>query len=153
VTRAIYVTPDASEADGQALRQALLKPARPDDTARLASKPIKFEELPPIGSPGKVTALIPTGLLDIEEVTFANGVKAMLWPVKEEPGRVMVKVRFGGGYRSFGPGDAPYITLGEMALVGSGLATLGQDELDRVATGRKLGFNFEVGDAAFEFSA
>src|SRR5690606_37746859 len=73
-------------------------------------------------------------------------------PTEAEPGRVAVKVRFGGGYRSFSAADAPYITLGEMALVGSGMATLGQEELDRIATGRKLGFDFEIDDAAFEFS-
>ncbi|MFD1959013.1 hypothetical protein ACFSHP_07875 [Novosphingobium panipatense] len=94
-----------------------------------------------------------TGLLEIEQLTFANGVKAMLWPVAEEPGRVMVKARFGGGYRSIDPKDAAYITLGNYALVGSGLATLGQDDLDRISTGRKMGFNFEVQDASFEFSA
>jgi len=92
-------------------------------------------------------------LLGIQQLTFENGVKALLWPVTEEPGRVVVKLRFGGGYRSFDPADAAYIELGEMALVGAGVATLGQEELDRVATGRKLGFEFAVKDAAFEFSA
>ena len=153
VTRALFVTPKAGEAQETALRQALLAPVAPDQRVRLAAKPIRFEDLPAIGAPGKVASVEPTGVLEIEQVTFANGVKAMLWPVKEEPGRVSVKVRFGGGYRSFKPGDAPYITLGEMALVSSGLATLGQDELDRIATGRKMGFQFSIEDAAFEFSA
>jgi zinc protease len=94
-----------------------------------------------------------TGVLDIQQLTFANGVKVLLWPVKEEPGRVSVKLRFGGGYRSFEPADAPYIELGEMALVGSGVATLGLEELDRIATGRKMGFNFQIKEGAFEFSA
>jgi zinc protease len=31
-----------------------------------------------------------------------------------------------------------------MALVSSGLGTLGQNELDRLASGRKLGFDFRV---------
>lgn len=153
VTRAIMVTPKAGEADEAALRLALTEPVTPDASARLSSKPIEFAQLPPIGEPGRVDSIQPTGLLGIQELTFANGVKALLWPVKEEPGRVSVKVRFGGGYRELKPADAPYIELGQMALVGSGVATLGQEELDRVATGRKMGFDFDIDDAAFEFSA
>ncbi len=153
VTRALYMTPDASEASDQALRLALLENVRPDDSARFASETIEFDTLPEIGKPGRVEGVRHTGILDIEELSFSNGVKAVLWPVQEEPGRVMVKARFGGGYRSFTAQDAPYIALGEMALVGSGVATLGQEELDRVATGRKLGFDFKVKDAAFEFFA
>ncbi|MDG2002882.1 MAG: insulinase family protein [Novosphingobium sp.] len=153
VTRAMFVTPKAGEADDARLRQALIDPVQPDGSARLTSKPIEFAELPPVGEPGRVDSLQQTGLLGIQQLAFANGVKVLLWPVAGEPGRVSVKARFGGGYRAFDPADAAYIELGEMALVGSGVASLGQEELDRVATGRKLGFDFEVKDAAFEFSA
>lgn len=153
VTRAVFVTPKAGEGDSKALRQALLAPVTGDASVRLASKPIRFDEMPPIGEPGRVTALAPTGLLGIEQLEFANGVKVMIWPTQDEPGRVAVKVRFGGGYRSFTSGDAPYIALGQMALVGSGEGTLGQEELDRISTGRKMGFDFSIEDAAFEFSA
>ncbi|MCK9541546.1 MAG: insulinase family protein [Novosphingobium sp.] len=154
VTRAMMITPRAGEANDTSLRQALLDPVTPDGSVRLAAaKPICFDDMPAIGQQGAIAALTPTGLLGIEEATFANGVKALLWPSKDEPGRVTVKVRFGAGYRAFKPADAPYITLGEMALVGAGVGSLGQEELDRIATGRKMGFNFSVDDASFEFSA
>jgi zinc protease len=154
VTRSLMLTPKAGEGDSKALRQALLDPVKPDASIRMAaSTPIRFDDLPPVGKPGPEPVVSDTGLLGIEELAFDNGVKALIWPTKDEPGRVAVKVRFGGGYRSFGPNDAPYITLGEMALVGSGVASLGQEELDRIATGRKMGFDFEIDDAAFEFSA
>jgi zinc protease len=154
VTRAMLMTPKTGEASEAALRQALLDPVKADGSVRLAAgKLIRFDDMPAIGKPGKVTALEPTGLLGIEEVTFENGVKALIWPTTDEPGRVAVKVRFGGGYRTFTAADAPYIALGEMALVGSGVGTLGQEELDRIATGRKMGFDFSVEDASFEFSA
>lgn len=153
VSRALLISPKQGGGDAAALRQALLAPVKADGSARLASAPIRFDDLRPIGKPGKITSVAPTGLLAIEQVEFANGVKAMIWPVKDEPGRVAVKVRFGAGYRSFGPADAPYIALGQMALVGSGAGTLGQDEIDRIATGRKLGFEFTIDEAAFEFSA
>jgi len=154
VTRGLLLTPKAGEGDKGELRQALLAPAKPDASVRLAAgKPIRFDDMPAIGQPGTITALAPTGLLDIQQVEFANGVKAMIWPTQDEPGRVTVKVRFGGGYRSFAPGDAPYIALGEMALVTSGVGNLGQEELDRISTGRKMGFDFSIQDANFEFSA
>ncbi|SFG18411.1 zinc protease [Novosphingobium sp. CF614] len=155
VTRALFTVQKPGQVSDKALHEALLEPVKPDQSIRLAAEaaPVSFEKLPAIGAPEKPVAELPTGLLDIEQLAFANGVKVLLWPVTEEPGRVMVKVRFGGGYRSINPKDAPYITLGQYALVGSGLATLGQEELDRIATGRKMGFDFDVQDASFELSA
>jgi zinc protease len=154
VTRGLFVAQKRDGATDGALRQALAAPVQPDRAVRVADgPPVSFDKLPSLGQPGAVAQSQGTGLLGIQQLGFANGVKALLWPVKEEPGRVTVKVRFGGGYRELAPQDAPYVTLGQMALVGSGLATLGQDDLDRISTGRKMGFNFEVKDAAFEFNA
>jgi len=154
VTRALLVVPKAGEGDGKALRQALLDQAVPDGSVRLAaSKPVRFDDLPAISNVVQEPKISYTGVLGVEQLQFANGVKALIWPVVDEPGRVTVKVRFGGGYRSFKPDDAPYITLGDLALVGSGVASLGQEELDRIATGRKMGFEFQIQDSNFEFSA
>jgi zinc protease len=156
VERAVYLTPKAGEADDSGVRQALLERALPDPKARLSSKPISFAELPPIGTPGKFGAISKIGLFranDIEQVDFGNGVRVLFWPTEDEPGRATVKVRFGAGYRAFGPGDAAYIELGNMALVGSGVGTLGQEELDRISTGRKMGFDFGIEDGTFQFSA
>lgn len=153
VTRAIYITPKAGETQAPQLAAALSAPVTPDAKARLGGKPISFADMPALGEPGQLTAQAQTGILGIEQLEFANGVKVLLWPTTDEPGRVSVKVRFGGGYRAFGPGDAPYIALGDMALVGSGQGTLGQEELDRISTGRKMGYDFEIQDAAFQFSA
>ena len=154
VTRALFVTQKQGQATDAALRAALAEPVKADNQVRMAAgPPVSFDKLPVLGTPGQVTQVQSTGLLGIEQVAFANGVKALLWPVKEEPGRVTVKVRFGGGYREIDPKDAPYVSLGQMALVGSGVASLGQDDLDRISTGRKMGFDFNVDDAAFEFTA
>lgn len=155
VTRALFTVQKPGVVTDTALHQALLDPVKADASIRMAANeaPVSFEKLPAIGAPAKPAGDLPTGLLDIEQLTFPNGVKVLLWPVAEEPGRVMVKVRFGGGYRSVDPKDAPYISLGQYALIGSGLATLGQEDLDRIATGRKMGFDFEVQDASFQLSA
>jgi len=153
VIRAAYVTPAQGEASEDGLRAAMLSEAKADAGARLAAKTIRFADLPPIGPPGKVTASQPLGILGIQQVQFANGVKAILWANDAEPGRVALKVRFGSGYRGFGDDDAAYIELGRSALIGSGIGELGMEELDRISTGRKVGFDFGIGDGAFTFFA
>lgn len=153
VTRSVYVTPTAGEADPAALRLALGSEAAVDGSARLAAQTISFDELPPIGAPGAITKQGQVGVLEIEQVDFSNGVKALVWANDAEPGRVTVRVRFGAGYRAFDKGSAAYAALGEAALVGSGLGELGQNEIDRLATGRKLGFDFAIDEAVFTFTA
>jgi zinc protease len=150
VTRALYVTPKAGEASAGDIRLAMLAPVAPDASARLATKKIDFADLPPVGTPEQPVTMHPVGIRGIEQLDFANGVKAMIWRTAFEPGRVTVRVRFGAGYRAFAPGDAPYISLGQMALLPSGIGDLGANELDRLATGRKLGFDFTVQDGVFE---
>ncbi|EAQ30648.1 peptidase, M16 family protein [Erythrobacter sp. NAP1] len=153
VVRSVYVTPAIGEADESALQLALASEALVDSGARLAAESISFDELPPIGEPGAVTEIGPLGILEVEQVNFDNGVRALLWSNDAEPGRVTVKVRFGAGYRAFDQDSAVYAPIGQMALVGSGLGELGQNEIDRLATGRKLGFDFGIDDAVFTFTA
>ncbi|MEL6708779.1 MAG: insulinase family protein [Pseudomonadota bacterium] len=153
VVRSVYVTPEAGEADGDALRLALATEVDVDSSARLAAQTIDFDDLPPIGEPGQVVSREPLGILEVEQVNFANGVRALLWANDAEPGRVTVKVRFGAGYRAFDASTAVYAKMGEAALVGSGVGELGQNELDRISTGRKIGFNFGISDAVFTMTA
>ncbi|MEL6540898.1 MAG: insulinase family protein [Pseudomonadota bacterium] len=153
VVRSVYVTPEAGEADGDALRLALATEVDVDSSARLAAQTIDFGDLPPIGEPGQVVSREPLGILEVEQVNFANGVRALLWANDAEPGRVTVKVRFGAGYRAFDANTAVYAKMGEAALVGSGVGELGQNELDRISTGRKIGFNFGISDAVFTMTA
>ncbi|NTZ42742.1 insulinase family protein [Altererythrobacter sp. SALINAS58] len=153
VARAVYVTPAAGEAGEGALTAALAAPVEADGGARLAAQDISFADLPPIGEPGTIVANDKLGVLGIDQVTLGNGVEAILWANDAEPGRVAVSVRFGSGYRGFDAEDAPYAALGKYALVGSGVGDLGQEELDRISTGRRMGFNFGIDDAVFTFGA
>jgi zinc protease len=153
VIRSVYITPATGEAGSDQVAQALRAKVEPDASARLAATTVSFADQPAIGTPGNVAASGGLGLLGIEALAFENGVRVQLWPNDAEPGRVAVKVRFGSGYRGFTTASAPYATLGTMALIGSGLGELGQEELDRISTGRKLGFDFSIGEAAFAFDA
>ncbi|MEP0190598.1 MAG: insulinase family protein [Erythrobacter sp.] len=152
VVRSVYVTPD-DDATSEALKLALAKEAVIDTTARLAEGNISFDELPTLGTPGAVVSQGPINILDVERVDFANGVRALLWSNDAEPGRAIVRVRFGAGYRAFDVDNAVYAALGEFALVGSGFGELGQNEIDQLAVGRKLGFDFAIEDGVFTLTA
>jgi zinc protease len=153
VVRSVYVTPSIGEADKDSLKLALASEAKVDDTARLAAAEISFDELPPVGAPGTIISQGPLGILDVQKVEFANGAKALLWANDAEPGRVTVRVRFGSGYRAFDESNALYAQLGTAALMRSGIGELGLNELELLATGRKLGLDFGIDDAAFTFTA
>lgn len=154
VVRGIMSTPVVGEADAGALRAALSAPIATSANARATAAAVSFADLPAIGKPGTVLRSEKlSGLIPVEWVELSNGVRVLLWPNDAEPGRINLQVRFGSGYRGFGPQDGPYIQLGQMALVGSGVGPLGQDALDRVSTGRKMGFDFRIEDSAFQFYA
>ncbi|GAA4643382.1 insulinase family protein [Pontixanthobacter gangjinensis] len=153
VIRSTYVTPVAGEASEAAIQLALKTSVEPNTGARLASKPISFEELAPVGRPGELVSLGSLGLQGVTRVEFANGTTAILSPTQAEPGRVSVRLNFGAGYRAFGEEDGAYIALGEAALISSGQGTLGQEELDRISNGRVMGFDFGIDSSQFTFSA
>lgn len=78
VSRLHYVTPAIGETDEDDLRLALLAPVEADSSARLASVFAGFDELPPIGVPVQALSEEPLGINEISQVTFTNGVKALL---------------------------------------------------------------------------
>ncbi|MBB3861485.1 zinc protease [Novosphingobium hassiacum] len=153
VIRPMMITPKAGEATEAALRASLTEKVEAASGSRVAANSLKFADLPPVGTPGTVASARPIGLLGIEQIELSNGVKVLLWPNDAEPGRIIVKARFGGGYSAIRPQDAVYGPLGTVALMDSGIGTLGRDDLDRLATGRKLNLDFDIDDTAFRFSA
>jgi zinc protease len=153
VIRGLIMTPNASEATAATLRTALLAPVTGSGAGRLGGPAVDFAHLPPIGTPQQPLAGGPLGVFvqnDIEGLTFANGVRALLRKSDNEPGRVTVRVRFGAGMRAFTPQDAVYASLGQAALMFSGMGPLGQNELDRILSGRKIGLDFRVDDGVFQ---
>jgi zinc protease len=151
VIRAMMLTPEAGEADQGALQTAMITPVTALADARGSAEAIAFADLPPVGEPAAPVSRAPLGVFDVEQVTFANGVRALLWPTDNEPGRATVRVRFGQGLSAFAPEEGVYARLGASALVGSGMGELGQNELDRLSTGRKLGFDFHMEEGTFVF--
>ncbi len=136
-----------------ALRAALRAPVEADDSARLVDRTLSFADLPPIGEPGTIAQRGTVGLYEMEQVDFDNGARALLWQTDAEPGRVVVKLRFGAGQRAFDADEAVYAGLGTQALIGSGFGELGQEELDRITTGRRMGFTLGIEEDTFSFTA
>lgn len=155
VIRGVLLTPKAGEATGAQLHAALLEKPKVDDGDQDTTRHLSFADLPPIGKAHAPVSIAPLGanplVSNVEKVTFANGVRALIRPNSNEPGRVTVRVRFGAGMRGFDSNDAVYADLGRRALVNSGLAGLDQNDLDQLASGRKMTFDFTIGDSAFQF--
>jgi len=72
VVRSVYVTPDAADADAQAVRVALSKPVAADGNARIAADTRSFADLPAIGEPAEIVASGPLGIFEIERIEFAG---------------------------------------------------------------------------------
>ncbi|OYX66960.1 MAG: peptidase M16 [Sphingomonadales bacterium 32-64-17] len=151
VVRAVMLTPQAGEATAEQLREALAAPVAASDVARDDGSTIDFADLPAIGEPAPPVQRAELGVFDTEALAFENGVRAMLFSRDNEPGRVTVRVRFGAGWRGFNDDEAAYAQLGQMALINSGIGPLGQNDLDKLASGRKLGFQFRIDDGTFVF--
>lgn len=152
VTRAVMLTGTPGEANAAQLRAALSAPVAASGKARDNGEALNFADLPPVGEPQDPVERETLGVLAVEKVTFGNGVRALLYSRGNEPGRVTVRVRFGAGWRGFAPDEAVYAELAQTAaLVNSGLGPLSQNDLDRLAAGRKLTFGFTIDEGTFQF--
>ena len=151
VIRALLLTPEPGEADDAQVRNAMLASVEAIGDGRDDRPVLTFADLPPIGTPAQPVSNELLGIRDVLKLTWANGVRALVSRTDNEPGRVTVRVRFGKGWEGFGADEGVYADLGEMALINSGVGPLDQDDLDRLAAGRKLSFGFSIEEGTFEF--
>jgi zinc protease len=151
-TRAIVntKTPDAGAA---ARLEAALKADVKSSYTRRVQAAVDISKLPALGAPGTVAAREPLPALEMEKVTFANGVRLLLYANSGESGRVYVRVRFGNGYAALPANKPTPAWAGELALMQSGIGTLNQGDLDALTTGRRLGLDFDIGDDSFQLGA
>ncbi len=136
------------------LAAALKVDVKGSTAAGRASAKVSFDRLPKLGAPGKVVSR--TVALDnpkIDRVEFQNGVTMLLFENPSEASRVYVRVRFGRGLASL-PADRPTSAhAADLALVASGIGTLGQEELERMTGGRRIGLDFAIDSDAFVFGS
>ena len=153
VTRVVMTSPEEVADGDQRLSAALNRDVLADGNARLAQEALDFDALPDLGEPGAVVNSRTIDRFDMEAIELSNGVRALLFPNKSERNKVMVNVRFGSGYSGL-PTDAENLAwTGPLALIASGIGELGQQELDTITTGRRIGLGFDVDDNAYEIRA
>ncbi|WP_119035210.1 M16 family metallopeptidase [Hephaestia caeni] len=153
IQRAVVST-RAPDANAAAKLAAVMK----EDVSGLAGKrkalaATAFSQLPALGAPGKVVSRTAIAGLDMEQVTFANGTRLLLFPNDAEANRVYVNVRFGGGYNALPADRQTPAWAADLALVSSGIGKLGQDDLDALTAGRRIGMDFGIDDDAFSLAA
>ncbi|KQT32487.1 peptidase M16 [Sphingomonas sp. Leaf412] len=152
-TRALLNTRTADAGAAAKLAAALKADVSGLASTRGSQAAVDFASVPKIGKPGKVVARTTVGDPAMQQVTFANGVRALVHGSAAETGRVYVRVRFGRGYQAL-PSDRPTVAwAGDSALVPSGIGTLDQGDLDQLTTGRRIGLGFDIGDDAFVMNA
>ncbi|WP_243846596.1 M16 family metallopeptidase [Sphingomonas japonica] len=150
VTRAVVNTRTPDAAAQTKLAAALTEDVSQLAAARQSIGDVSIDRLPRLGKPGSVTASVPA-LTDpaIEQVTFANGVKLLLFPNDSETSKVYVQVRFGGGLNAIPSDRETPVWAGDIALLPSGVGDLGQEELDRLMGSRQISLEFAATDDAF----
>jgi zinc protease len=153
VMRAQLLLPAAQPGAEGKLAAAMAAAVSAAKDARLADRPVTMDDLPKLGLQAKVISRVPLGAIDMEVITFSNGVKMILGANDVETGKVRITVRFGNGQQAFSPTRKVPGWAANYALVAGGIGKLGQRELDELMNGRRLGFDFAIDDNAFEFSA
>ncbi|MEO9600990.1 insulinase family protein [Parasphingorhabdus sp.] len=152
-TRGLLTSPNAISDGRLRLAQALRATVDAASDARVVQSDISFEKLKKIGRKGKVESSQTIERFDVEQLELANGVRVLLYPNKSERNKIMVNARFGHGYSGLSPHDESLAWSGAMALMASGVDDLGQGELDKLTTGRRIGLGFDIDNDAFEIKA
>ncbi|MEH6757757.1 MAG: insulinase family protein [Parasphingorhabdus sp.] len=152
-TRALMTSPTVVENGNSKLAAALKEDVKAASNARVKQAELGFEALPRIGRKGKLVSSEVNKRFNIEKLVLSNGVRVLLFPNSAERNKIMVNARFGTGYSGLNSNDEGLAWTGAMALMASGVGKLGQEGLDKITTGRRIGLGFEIDDDAYEIKA
>ncbi len=152
--RGVVNTPQPADNAAAALQTALTADVTPGPAANSRVAALGFDALPKLGKPGTVVSrTVAVADPKIEKVTFANGVNLLLFENPSEASRVYVRVRFGRGIAGLPGNRQTPAYAGDLALAPSGIGKLGQEEIDRITSGRRITLDFATDDDAFLFGA
>ncbi|WP_246218726.1 M16 family metallopeptidase [Parasphingorhabdus halotolerans] len=152
-TRALLTSPVVVDQGKQRLATALDADVKAANGVRVKQAQLGFDALPKIGKKGKIKSAEKIDRFDVEKIILQNGVHVLLFPNTAERSKIMVNVRFGKGYSGLSPNQESLVWTGALALMASGVGDLGQEELDKITTGRRIGLGFDVDNDAFEIKA
>ncbi|NJC35274.1 zinc protease [Sphingomonas jejuensis] len=149
-TRAILSTQTADVNAQAQLAAAMAEEITVDPADRTAQADISLDQLPALGTPATIVSREQAAGIPIEYITLSNGVRLVLFANNSEAGKVLVSARFGRGSLAL-PADRPSPAwAAPIALVQSGIGPFGQEELDRLTTGRRISMGFATGEDSFE---
>lgn len=152
-TRALLTSPDAVDDGETRLAKALRSTVDAASDVRVAQSDIGFEALKKIGKKGAIKSSRKIERFDLEQLELTNGVRVLLFPNTAERNKIMVNARFGHGYSGLSSRQESLAWSGAMALMASGVGDLGQEDLDKITTGRRIGLGFDIDNDAFEITA
>ena len=152
-TRALMTSPDTVSGGEAKLASSLRSNVDAADDVRVTQSDLGFEALKKIGRKGSVKSARKVERFEVELIELANGVRVLLFPNSAERNKIMVNTRFGRGYSGLSPHQESLAWSGALALMASGVADLGQEELDKITTGRRIGLGFNIDNDAFEIIA
>tara|TARA_R110002033_G_scaffold42421_3_gene83392 strand:- start:36805 stop:39723 length:2919 start_codon:yes stop_codon:yes gene_type:complete len=152
-TRALLTSPDAIDNGTVRLATALRSSVEAASDVRVAQSDIGFEALKKIGKKGAIKSSRIIERFEVEQLELTNGVRVLLFPNTAERNKIMVNARFGHGYSGLPSGHETLAWSGGMALMASGVGDLGQEDLDKITTGRRIGLGFDIDNDAFEITA
>ncbi|OAN99614.1 peptidase M16 [Sphingomonadales bacterium EhC05] len=152
-TRALLASPTVVDGAKPKLANALRSPVTAANDVRVSQSDIGFDALKRIGKKGKVKSSKQIDRFDVEQLELSNGVRVLLFANKAERNKIMVNARFGKGYSGLSPKQSNLAWSGALALMASGVGELGQEDLDKITTGRRIGLGFDIDNDAFEITA
>ena len=103
------------------------------------------------GAPGLVVKREHVADLDLELITFANGVRLNLKKTDFEAGRIRVSARVGSGSITEPPAERGLTGLAGGTFDAGGLGRHSVDDLRRILAGKNVGIGFRPGMDAFDF--
>ena len=149
--RMMLITPQPVEGGERALAEGLAAARAAAPAERQAERSVSFDDLPPLGPPGREVSRQRIEDLDVTIVRFANGSTLTFKHTEFDRGSVLVRLRFGEGLAGVAP-DRPSLSWLGGLVAPSGIAGLDLDAMERLLTGRRMGLGFGVDEDAFVLS-
>jgi zinc protease len=145
--RMMLISPEPVEGGEAALAEGLAAARAITPAERAAERNVSFDDLPPLGPPGREVSRERIEDMDTNIVRFENGSTLTFKRTEFERGVVHVRLRFGEGLAGL-PADRPSFAW-LAGLVGpSGLADLDLDAMERLLTGRRMNLAFSIDEEA-----
>ena len=146
--RMMLVAPEPVDGGETALAAGLAAARAAAPAVRSADRRVSFDDLPPLGAPGRETSRERIEDLDVTIVRFANGSSLTFKRTAFEQGSVLVRLRFGRGLSGLAPDRPSLAWLGGL-VAPSGMAGLDLEGMERLLTGRRMALAFRVEEDAF----